>query len=284
MLLAEPPVPSRFQVRSQLGRGSAASVWEAWDQELRCLVALKVYHKVGGTRHGEQRVQREMELVEDLRHPNIVRYVARGEEPVPWLALELHPGTLKQRVKADGPLEADTLVAYVVDLLHALVLIHSRGVVHRDVKPSNVLLSMDGRAVLADLGVARVAESRLTGEGATLGTFLYMAPVQRGQAEAVDGRADLFGLGATVWYAALGRAPPDLSLIDLRPDLLEKLPPTLRPVVWKACSQDAPDRWSSAKEALACLEERSLLRPFWARLPFCDSTRQPRSARPVTDA
>jgi len=263
MWMNEPRVPSRFELRSHLGRGSAASVWEAWDQETQSLLALKVYHSgAGGPRHGGQRAQREMQLVQDLRHPNIIRYVARGEEPVRWLALELHPETLKQRVRARGPLAADVVLAYATDVLHALSLIHARGVVHRDVKPSNVLLAADGRAVLSDLGVARVADSRLTGEGATLGTFMYMAPAQRGKAETVDDSADLFGLGATVWYAAVGRAPPDLSLIDLRPDLLETLPEGLRPVVWRACAQHAPDRWTSAADALGFLGGRDVLRPF----------------------
>lgn len=229
-------------------------MWLAEDTESGEEVALKVFAPTGQvSAFAGERQMRETLLLERLDHPHILRVLDHGREPVPWLAVEPHPESLKGQVRRQGKLSVAAARRMACDVLAGLAHLHSIGVVHRDIKPGNVLRTEDDRYVVADLGIARTADPRITHSGQLLGSFLYMAPEQREDPHEVDGRADLFSVAATLWFAVVGKAPPDLSMIQWRKDLLGYLPDELRLTMAKACSLEPADRYQTAKEMLAAL-------------------------------
>ncbi len=252
----DPPLPPRFTPRRRLGRGAAGEVWLAWDDVLGREVALKrITHDAPGP--WRTRARREVEILSRIDHPNVVRCWARGESPGLWMALEPHATTLHALVHEEGCLSPQQAARLGADALRGLQHLHDHQVVHRDVKPSNILISHGGAGILADLGAARVVASVETADGHVLGTPLYMAPEQRESASTVDGRADLYGLGATLWFAAVGSRPPDLSMMSVAPSrrVADKLPPELRDIVLRATALEPSERFASAAAMRAALEE-----------------------------
>lgn len=247
------PLPSRFVPRRRLGRGGLADVWAATDHETGRDVAVKVLH--GHRRPAlAARLHREARLLQEVDHPNILKVVDYGRDPVPWIATELHTTSLLSAVR-DGSSSLDP-VRVGADVLAALVQLHGRGVVHRDVKPGNVLVARDGRFVLCDLGIARDPDTdatRITHTDELLGSYLYMSPQQRRDPHGVDARADLYGVAATLWFVGVGRRPPDLSLLYLRSHLLLKLPEDLREVVRRGAAYRPEDRYPNAVSMAAAL-------------------------------
>jgi len=241
-------LPERFRPIRILGRGATSVVWLAQDSRTGLTVALKQLME-RWSRQGTpslERARREHAMMLELDHPNVLRTFEHGEKPLPWLAVEAHQRSLKDAISLDGPLDLPETLRMARDVLRALQYLHGLGIVHRDVKPGNVLLAEDGRYVLADLGIARGYDARITRTDQMLGSLMYMAPEQRVDAHNVDHRADLYGLAATLWHTCIGRAPPDLSLLYLRPELLNRLPEALRPVVQRAAQSDPEARYASA--------------------------------------
>ena len=201
-----------YEVLEELGRGASGAVLRGRDPRDGREVALKLLlEPLEG--EGRQRILRELTLLRALDHRGIVRVLDHGLDGAgrPWLALELvSGGSLEDRVRTRGPLPDAAVRALGAELGEALAHAHARGLVHRDLKPGNVLLEADGRARLADFGLARrqgpVDATRLTETGAILGTPAYMAPEQARDAR-VGPAADVWALGATLYFALTG-APP----------------------------------------------------------------------------
>src|SRR5439155_432876 len=158
----------------------------------------------------------EARAVGQLKHPNIVAAIDAGEEPahgpdcpaVPYFVMEYIPGVDLERVAATAPLPVGFACHLAHQIADALIEAHRLNLIHRDLKPSNVLVTPDGQAKLLDFGLARLpGEERLTRTGAQLGTIGYMAPEQSRNAHKVDGRADIFGLGCTLFYALTAQPP-----------------------------------------------------------------------------
>lgn len=160
------------------------------------------------------RFRREMDISQQVDHPNLARVIDTGVDgEVHYIVMEYVPGqTLSKRVNRGGPLPPDLAARFFAEAADALAHAHERGLVHRDVKPGNLMLTPAGHAKVLDLGLAlRPGEDGeaaiIGGKGIVVGTMEYIAPEQTRDAASVDGRADLYGLGATMFYALTGRGP-----------------------------------------------------------------------------
>ncbi|WP_282756684.1 serine/threonine-protein kinase [Actinoplanes sandaracinus] len=201
----------RYELRSLLGRGGTAEVWQGLDRWLGRAVAVKILHPVGPADWSlPVRFGREARTVAGLSHPNIVAVHDVGaDHGMKFLVMELVEGrSLAQRL-AEGPMEIAEAVRVAVQVCAALEAAAEAGVVHRDVKPANILLGDGGRVKVCDFGLARVAgidQGELTGPAQMIGTSAYMAPEQV-TGSAVDARTDLYGLGCVLYAMLTGRPP-----------------------------------------------------------------------------
>ena len=201
----------RFRIERLLGRGGMSSVWEAYDEELGRPVAVKLLHaRRLESADAVDRFEREARTLALLAHPGIVTVIDRGEnDGRPFIVCELVDGRdLHERIALAGPPPASReALAIAVQVAAALAYAHARGVIHRDVKPHNVLLTEDGHAKLTDFGIARVLDApALTDPGRVLGTGDYVAPEQA-QGRPLDGRADIYALGVMLYHCLTGVPP-----------------------------------------------------------------------------
>jgi response regulator RpfG family c-di-GMP phosphodiesterase/serine/threonine protein kinase len=261
-------VLGNYRVFDRIGTGGMGVVYRGEHRQLRTPVAIKALHPA--PEHSPRTLARffqEARAVGRLRHPNIVAAVDAGEEPaagpdapaIPYFVMELVPGTDLELMAAAGPMP----VAFACHVAHqvadALIEAHRHGLVHRDIKPSNVIVTPDGQAKLLDFGLARLpGEDRLTRTGAQLGTVGYMAPEQARNAHAVDARADVFGLGATLFYAVTGQVPySDLPVFAAAPPsaraLRPDVPAGLDAVLSRMMAADPAHRYPSAEAVMRAL-------------------------------
>ncbi len=213
---ASQPLAGRFIVEREVGRGGVGIVFRAHDSVSGQPVALKVIALPGVDAGEEARFRREGRVLAGLHHPNIVRVVAFGQldEGQPYVAMEWLEGEDLAQRQRRSPLDLARSLLVAAEVCEALAAAHAAGIVHRDVKPSNVLLEGSGPGTgntfevkLVDFGVATGGDAKLTRTGAIVGTPAYMAPEQaRGDGE-VDTRADLYALGATLFEMITGRPP-----------------------------------------------------------------------------
>ena len=203
-------VAARFRIEQLLGRGGNSSVWLAQDEELMRPVTLKwLHHKRATSPDAVSRFEREARTLASLTHPGIVTVIDRGEwDGRPFIVCEYVDGAdLARHIAQATRLAVPEALAIGSQIAEALAYAHERGVVHRDVKPQNVLITRDGFVKLADFGIARVDEApELTAAGRVLGTGDYVAPEQA-LGRRLDGRVDVYALGA-VLYTCLTGAPP----------------------------------------------------------------------------
>ena len=206
----------RYHLIEKLGEGGMAVVYKAVDTRLECEVAVKIIRTEdlpqSGVERALKRFEREAKAVAQLNHPNIVRVMDYGEQDgMPYLVMPYQPGgTLKELINERGQIPWDETVHLLIPIAEALGYAHLQGVIHRDVKPSNILLTQSGQPMLTDFGVAKVLEDKetqdLTGTSAAVGTPEYMAPEQI-TSKTVDGRADLYSLGVVFYEMITGRKP-----------------------------------------------------------------------------
>ncbi len=200
----------RFELKSVLGQGGMGTVWRALDIEKNVEVGLKVLHPNLQARPDfVSRFQREARAAAGLHHPNIVQVLDAGvDQATPWIAMELVEGEDLLAAAQRGALRPDNFLPVAEQVARGLLAAAEMGITHRDIKPGNLLLRLDGVVKVADFGLAKAvdSDSRLTVTGEILGTPHYMSPEQ-GRGERVDHRSDLYSLGAT-FYHVLGGAPP----------------------------------------------------------------------------
>jgi serine/threonine-protein kinase len=200
----------RYRLESKLGSGGMSTVFLARDETLERWVAIKVMHREISDQPDQiERFRREARAVAQLSHPNVVAVIDAGEDGgYPYIVLEYVQGeTLKQRIDRLGRLPVDEAVAYAIEIGRGLAAAHARRLVHRDVKPQNVLIDSEGRAKVTDFGIARSLESDgLTKTGRVLGTTDYVAPEQA-MGHGVDSRSDIYSLGVLLYEMLTGEVP-----------------------------------------------------------------------------
>jgi serine/threonine protein kinase len=256
---------SHYQILERLGGGGMGVVYKARDLKLDRLVALKFF----SPRHEEgdeprRRFRREAQAASALDHPNICAlYEIGDDEGRPFLAMAYCEGeTLKRRL-ARGPLPWPEAVDLAAQIAAGLAAAHARGIVHRDVKPANVLVAPPGRVKIVDFGIASLAgEARITRAGTTLGTAAYMAPEQL-RGEAVDARTDVWSLGVVLYEMLAGRPPfrgpgeqqlADAILAgDPEPLAVTGVPEGLEQIVLRALARAPAKRFQSAAEMRSAL-------------------------------
>ena len=199
-----------YEVLQVLGKGGFGIVFRAFDDVLQRVVALKVLAPaIAATSPARKRFLREARSSAQVRHENVVQVYAVEEQPLPYLVMEFIPGeTLQQRLDRTGPLEAPEIVRLGRQIAEGLAAAHATGLIHRDIKPGNVLIEGGHQRVkITDFGLARAADdASLTQSGVLAGTPMYMAPEQA-KGESLDHRADLFSLGSVLYVMATGRPP-----------------------------------------------------------------------------
>jgi eukaryotic-like serine/threonine-protein kinase len=254
----------RYDVVRPLGSGGMGEVYLAHDRVLGRDVALKVLRKqYAGDDEFAERFKREAMSVASLSHPNIVQVYDRGEteEGASYIAMEYVPGgTLKERISREGPLEAADAAGLGAQVAEALGAAHDRGMVHRDIKPQNVLLAARGGAKVADFGIARAGSSAtISRTGSVMGTAGYMSPEQALGKPATP-KSDLYSLGVVLYEALTGALPytadnpiaVSMKHVNepLRPpvELNPRIPKGMNALVRKLLAKDPEDRYADADE------------------------------------
>lgn len=256
----------RYTVVSLLGTGGMAQVYRVVDHWSGADRALKVLRKMPArSERTRTRFIQEARTMRQLDHPNVVRISdVHADGPEYFFSMELCNESLAKRLRAHGPMAAADVARYGIGVLRGLEHAHKAGVVHRDVKPHNMLVGLDGQIKLTDFGIARILDegqrSRITGTGDTLGTIAYMSPEQRLDARAATPAADIFSVGATMYVLLTGRRPFDLAMSNLKRSVLEKVPPELRVVIRRSTAHRPEDRYLTAGEMANQLSEA------WERL------------------
>jgi tRNA A-37 threonylcarbamoyl transferase component Bud32 len=268
MLPITPPRLGRYEIVDEIGKGAMGVVYLARDPLIGRLVALKTF-RIGYSIKDHELEQfrarfiREAQSAGILGHPNIVTIhdvVEDAGDGMAFIAMEYVRGTnLKALLQGDQPLSLQFVADVISQVAEALDYAHSHKVVHRDVKPANILITADNRVKITDFGIARLDTSNLTQEGQLLGTPNYMAPEQI-QGKEVDHRADLFALGV-VLYELLTRHKPfqgeNLTVVSHRivydhftppKDYVRELPPGLEPILTRALEKDPARRYQRAKD------------------------------------
>jgi formylglycine-generating enzyme required for sulfatase activity/aminoglycoside phosphotransferase (APT) family kinase protein len=202
----------RYQLERELGHGGMGTVFLAADLKLGRRVAIKVLPPNTRASLGDERFQREVRLVAALSHPHIVPLFEADEaDDCLYYVMEYIEGeTLADRLRREGPLPLDDALRIVREIGDALQYAHERGLVHRDVKPANILLARRGHALLADFGIAKLTDAggeQLTGTGIAIGTAEYMSPEQASGERRVDARSDVYALGAVLFEMLVGEPP-----------------------------------------------------------------------------
>lgn len=268
----------RYRVDDLIGRGGMASVYRGYDQTLGRTVAIKILRTdLAGDAAFRTRFRLEAQAASRMAHPTIVRVFDAGEDvetgldgndrPVPYIVMELVQGRLLKDVIAEGPVPTDDALRYVDGILEALEYSHRAGVVHRDIKPGNVMITEAGRVKVMDFGIARAvsdSSSTVAETTAIVGTAAYFSPEQA-KGESVDARADLYSAGVVLYELLAGRTPfrgdtpvavayQHVSEAPLPPsEINDTIPRALDAIVLRALAKDPfqrPQDAASFREAL----------------------------------
>lgn len=258
---------NRYELVEVVGRGGMGEVWAARDLRLGRNVAVKLLSAHMASEAGvRERFEAEARSAARLSHPNVVQVFDSGEhDGIPYLVMELLPGRTLADEIAVGSLDPETVRRIGTEVLGALEASHAAGILHRDIKPGNVLLAADGRAKVGDFGIAKSTEGlNLTSTGMIVGTAAYLAP-ERVAGQPATPQSDLYAVGVVLYEALSGRKPfqadtplglmravdahQAIPLADARPGL----EPSLVAAVERAMAKDPRRRFSSAAAMAAAL-------------------------------
>lgn len=240
-----------------LGSGGAATVYRAYDALLGVWRAVKVLSpRMAGKGRVRERFLNEARTLARLEHPHIVSMFDIGVDGdrVYMVMESLDGGSLDERVRTAGPLPARMATTVALAILSGLAEAHRAGVVHRDVKPHNVLISAEGLPKLIDFGIAQDAEREMTRTGSVIGTWAYMPPEQRVDSKRVDPRSDMYACGATLYALLTGNEPFDIFAREAQPRLFAGIPEPLIAILVRATRYDASERYESAQAMSLALQ------------------------------
>jgi len=256
-----------YDLERLLGQGGFAWVFAGRELDGSAVAVKILMPRYAGDPQFERRFRNEAETAATLQHPNIIRirFVARSGNYV-YFAMDLCATSLAARLIREGPLSEPDIVRIAGDVARALQFAHGRGLIHRDLKPDNILIQSDGTAVLSDFGIARAVSGYVasTGVNMTIGTPQYLSPEQA-QGRPLDQRVDFYALGVTLYKAATGEVPfTSTDWFALARMHVEDPPPSLRKkrpalskrferVVMKCLAKHPDDRYRDATELLADL-------------------------------
>ncbi|HWI73755.1 MAG TPA: protein kinase [Baekduia sp.] len=249
----------RYRLDAQIGTGGMSTVYRAFDTVLERQVAIKLMHReIASDSDQLERFRREARAVAQLNHPHIVTVIDAGEDDnTPYIVFEYVEGeTLKDRIRRYGRLPIQESIAYAIEIARALGVAHDRGIVHRDVKPQNVLVDEEGSAKVTDFGIARTLDQEgLTADGRVLGTTDYVSPEQA-LGHPVTGQSDLYSLGIVLFEMLTGDVPfkGDNQVAVAMKHVREQLP-------------DVQVRRPEVSNALAAVLERATAKETTARYP-----------------
>jgi serine/threonine-protein kinase len=260
----------RYTLDARIGSGGMSTVYRAVDETLQRAVAVKLLNReVAGDEDQLARFRREARAVAQLSHPNVVGVIDAGEDDGrPYIVFEYVDGeTLKDRIRRGGQLPTAEAVAYAIEIARALGAAHTQHIVHRDVKPQNVLIDPEGTAKVTDFGIARtLEEDGLTADGRVLGTTDYVSPEQA-LGQPVTGQSDLYSLGIVLYEMLTGDVPfagenqVAVAMKHVReplPDVRSKRPEVsaaLAAVIDAATAKRVEDRYASDAELISDLED-----------------------------
>lgn len=277
-------VEPAYDIQNEIGRGGSGIVYRAVDRRLKRAVAIKVLPPDLAFRSDTRdRFMREAETAARLSHPNIVPIFSVDErDGLAWFAMAIVEGeNLGERVRSKGAMSFAEVRRMLREVADALSFAHEHGVIHRDIKPDNILIdSATGRAMVTDFGIARATtegQSRLTATGTAIGTPAYMSPEQCAGDRQLDGRSDLYSLGAVAYYAITGQPVFDgpstpvimMKHVTERPEPLSRyrsgVPEDLDRIVGRMLQKDPADRFRNGQELIAALDgapvERTVEKP-----------------------
>jgi len=294
--MSSEPIPAglaaldrEYWILGEIGRGGTAIVYLARERLSGAEVAIKLIRaKYLEDEEAMARFAREARFVASLAHPNVVgvhRVLDLGAAGIALVMTHVNGRTLKQVIHDERPLAPEFVVRVVRDVASALSAAHGMGIIHRDVKPENIFITTDGRALLADFGVARSmsGDTQLTMHGVAIGTPSYMSPEQIDGTD-LDGRGDIYSLGLVAWEMFTGHRPwegeslyavlyhqrhhelPDVR--DLRPDVSDEI----ADVIAGAIEKDPSARWQSMDELIAALDGVAPSRAAKAHVPVSTET------------
>ena len=292
--LADLTLCGRYHLERLIGAGGMAQVWEATDLVLGRRVAVKVLHPhLAGDQAFVARFRAEAVAAARLSHPNIVGvYDTCSDGGHEAIVMELlDASTLRRYLDEHHIVDSDTTVRIALRLLDALEAAHRAGLVHRDVKPSNILLCVDGRVKIADFGIAKADDqTELTQDGALVGTATYLSPEQL-LGGPIDGRADLYSLGIVLYECLTGRVPfqgdsgAAVALARLHSDPIDPrriradVPPRIADAVLRTLQRDPDARYDSAADLRAALMDTGGVQPA-AAAPTPDRELDPGPVEP----
>jgi eukaryotic-like serine/threonine-protein kinase len=258
----------KYLIQRELGRGAGGVVYRARDPIINRLVALKTI-TTGLAEYPDllQRFYQEAQSAGGLQHPNIVTIYDLGDaDGIPFIAMELLEGeSLDQLISRRAPLPVPLKLTYALQACRALDYAHKRGIIHRDIKPDNVMLTRDGTVKVVDFGIARVLETSKTQTGMLLGTFAYMSPEQY-HGEHADARSDIWSFGVLLYELLAyqrpfrGSTPASLmhSICQQEPgplqDAVPDCPPALEKVIQRVLRKSPEERYQSMEEVLLDLD------------------------------
>ena len=262
-------IDGRYKVLSRLGAGGMADVYLAEDQQLGRKIALKLLHRRFAEDPGfVERFRREAQAAAGLQHPNVVSVYDRGVyDDTYYIAMEYLPGrTLKQLIRQEAPIDPIRAIEITVQILKAARFAHRRGVIHRDLKPHNVIVDEADHAKVTDFGIARAGASDMTETGSIMGTAQYLSPEQA-QGHAVSAGSDLYSVGVILYELVTGRVPFDaeaavtiaikhVSEAPVPPRAINpRVPPELEQVILWAMNKNPGDRPTDADQFIQALEQ-----------------------------